>query len=139
MRRVAEDLDIKFDVPEAVFAFDSGRTRMTDSPLPAIYVVTVKNRSMNSMQISNWFLPFEWDSKIAWPVFSEHMEERDVRNIYGNVLGKERWGYFKTGDRWRLIKFAGKEEVGYPPMPLKEAQLFDQVISSACFSAAPRP
>jgi hypothetical protein len=90
---------------------------------------------------------FEQDLQSVWPVFSEHFEERDVRDAYGRVAGSDRWGYWKNGEdkwgnltsgkRWRLIKFAGGEEVGYLPTSPQEALLFDQIINSACLLPVP--
>jgi len=151
MRRVSGYLGIKFDVPEPAFDLNSGTS---DMPPQTFYDVTVKNRSTATLQISEGPERVEEAWKSAWPVFSKHIdpalasgplaspegyEERDVRNVYGRVVGKDRWGDWKRGERWRFVEFGLREEAGYLPTPLKEAQLLDQVISTACFSAAPSP
>jgi hypothetical protein len=140
MRRVGAD--IGFDVAAAGFALSCGSPDMG----PPMYVcdITVRGGSPNPLEISDQVY-FERDLQSTWPVFSEHVEERDVRNVYGHVVGKDSWGYWKSsehwwgrpasGKRWRFVKFSGGEEVGYLPTSDREARLFDQIISSACSSA----
>lgn len=138
VRRAAKDLEIEFDISEPNLVLDHGGVGWTDNPLPG-HVITVKNRGSVAMYISRWHLDdLDKNSKFVWPMFSEHVEERDVHNAHGGVVGEDHWGIWERGKRWRFVKFAGGlEEVGYPPTPANEAQLFDQVISSACFSAGP--
>ena len=139
MRRVGRgflgDLRIKFDVPEATLAVDP----YVSDTFPAVFYVVVRNHGSTKLWISEERLGYELDrgSELSWPLFSDHVEETDVRNVRGAVLGKDHWGIWKNGERWRVVIFDGGEEVGYPPTPFKQAALFDQVISSACFSAAP--
>jgi hypothetical protein len=135
VRRVGSG--IAFDVPVAGFALRSG---MPDAG-PPMYVhdVTVERGSPNPLEISDQVY-FERALQSAWPVFSEHVEERDVRNVHGHVVGKDRWGCFRTGrrwKRWRFVSFDGGEEAAYPPTSDREAQLYDQIISSACSPATP--
>jgi hypothetical protein len=149
MRRVG--FDTHFDVPETGFNLRIGRN---DMPPQVFYCVRVKNGTADTMEMSSGPLLFEavWSS--AYPVFSDRVDpalasgplgspngyqERDVRNVHGRVVGQDRWGHFKKGERWRLVKFVSGERVGYPPTPDNEAQLFDQIISSACFPPAPHP
>jgi hypothetical protein len=134
MIRVARDLRIKFDVPESTFY---GETGPTDNPLPE-HGVAVKHGSASTLRMSQWRLDdLDRRLQLEWPMFSKHVEERDVRDSHGGVVGKEHWGVWKDGVRWRLVTFDEGGEVGYPPTPIREAQLFDQVIGSACFSAGP--
>lgn len=149
MRRVG--FDVEFDVPEAGFDL---RTETSDMPPQISYCVSVRNRTADTMDISGGPLGFEVIWRSAWPVFSERVDpalasgplsspdgyhEMDVRNVYGRVVGKDRLGYFKNGERWRLVTFSRGERVGYPPTPPEVAQSFDQIISSACFTPAPSP
>jgi hypothetical protein len=74
------------------------------------------------------------DLKTAYPVFSEHVEERNIRDATGRILGTDRWGYLQTGERWRYVRFSSGDAAGYKPTPPKQANLLDQVVNSACFS-----
>jgi hypothetical protein len=126
-------LGIQFDIPEKDFTF---RTTNLDMPPGTLYLVTVKNRN-TSMEISNGVgLTFEKDLDSAFPVFSTHVEERNVRSPSGQVIGEDRWGYLRSGEVWRHVRFFEGDEVGYRPMALQEARLLDQVISSACIVPA---
>lgn len=138
VRRVSRgslrDLLIKFDVSESTLTLVNTES---DSPGQEIYYIRVKNSRSIPMRISEG-VPNELDASFqGWRAFSEHIEERDVRGAHGEVVGKDHWGVWKDSERWRLVVFAGREEVGYPPTLAKEADLFDQVINSACFSTAP--
>jgi len=136
MRRIRAGVDIWFYIPEKGFTYNSGMGGPTDSLLPPVQTVTARNGSVSELQISAGAIPIERDLQFAWPVFSKHIEQRVVHYSYGSVVSMERWGYLKTGDRWRYVKFAGGGEAGYLPTHEKNAQLFDQIINSACFQAA---
>lgn len=131
--------DIMFYVPGMEFTI---RTVRGDTPPSIEYYVATTNRGatrslLHMLEISVWGLAFERQLEFAWPVFSEHVEERNVPTAQGGVAGTDRWGYLKTGERWRFIRFGRTEEVGYLPVPDREAKLFDDIISSACFPATP--
>lgn len=145
-------LYIRFDIPEATFAVSSELPDMF--PLTPVYCVTPKKAGAHTMQIANGSTDFGEALRRAWPFLTAHFYralpagpldslngygERYVRDVHGDVVGKDRWGYVKNGNRWRLVKSFYGEEAGYFPTPLREAQLFDQIISSACVLAAPRP
>lgn len=137
VRRIGRDLSIKFDIPVSRLAFDSGETGWSDRPNRQHYDIAFQDQSSITMRIEVWpYFNLNRNLQLAWPKFSERVEERDVRNAHGGVVGKDHWGVWNDGKRWRLVIFAGREEVGYLPTPAKEADLFDQVISSACFSTA---
>jgi len=145
-----DTLEIQFDVPDATFAIN---TWLPDvPPITPEYRVTPKKGGANTMEVANGHTDFGETLRRAWPFLTAHFDralppepldslngygERDVRDVHGDVVGKDRWGYVRNGDRWRLVKSFGGEEAGYPPTPEKEARLFDQIISSACYS--PRP
>jgi hypothetical protein len=131
MRRIHSDFGTQFDVPEKDFTVHSG---MRDMPPGTLHVVTLKDRSTN---IVIWHDDDIFNElKSAFPVFSEHVEERDVRTPIGRLVGKDRWGYLKSGERWRYVTFSGGDAVGYRPTHPKEASLLDQVINSACLLPA---
>jgi len=153
MRRVGTgDLDITFDVPEDTFAVYLSGSDMI--PITTEYCVTARKAGAKTMEIAKGPTFFGEALRRAWPFLTAHFDralpsgpldslngygERDVRDAHGDVVGKDRWGYVKNGDRWRLVKSFGGEEAGYPPTPLREAQSFDEILSSACRSIAPRP
>lgn len=140
MYRVARALHggfpIRFDVRESslVVIYPIPDTSSQD-----VYYVKPKSNRAITLQISNGELyGLERDLRSAWPVFSEYVEQRDVHSANGQVVGEDHWGVWSGPKRWRVVKFRTGEEVGYPPTPAKEAALFDQVISSACFAAPVR-
>jgi hypothetical protein len=128
------DLPIKFDVPECTLTVVDTES---DSPGEKLYYIWVKNSRSIPMWISELEFYYLTPSFQGWRTFSEHIEKGVVRNVNGRIVGEDHWGVWKEGERWRLVVFPGHEEVGYPPTPNKQAELFDQVISSACFSASP--
>ncbi len=75
--------------------------------------------------------------KSAFPVFSERIEDRDIVNTRGQIVGKDRWGYLKDGERWRYVTFSLGDALGYHPSTPEQARLFDEIISSACVSPGP--
>lgn len=127
-------LGVQFDVPEGSFTF---RSEPQDMPPGMIYAITAKGGNAN-MEISNGVaLTFEKEINSAFPVLSRYVEERDIRSSSGNVIGKDRWGYLKSGEVWRYVRFFAGDAAGYRPVAPKEASLLDQVISSACLPSAP--
>lgn len=133
MHRIDSDFGIQFDVSESVLAVHAN-TR--DMPPGTLYVVTLKGSSENLViwRDDNIFS----ELRSAFPVFSEHVEERDIRTPKCRLVGKDRWGYLKDGDQWRYVRFFVGDAVGYRPLPSKQAGLLDQVISSACVSPGRR-
>ena len=147
MRRVG--FEVEFDVAEAVFSL---RTATNDMPYQVFYCISRKNRTDTALEISGGPLGFETEWESAFAIFSEHLDptlassplaspagyqERDVRDTYGRVVGKDRWGHFKNGERWRLVRFYRGGRAGYPPTPAGVAQLYDHILSSACSPATP--
>lgn len=131
MRRIDSDFGTQFDVSERDFTVHSG---IRDIPPGTLFVVTLKDRT-TKMVIWHDDSIFN-ELKSAFPVFSEHVEERDVRTPKGRRVGTDRWGYLDSGERWRYVRFAWRDAVGYWPTDLKKASFLDQVISSACFLSA---
>lgn len=81
-------------------------------PPGRIYTITREN-NQNILQISHGVdLTFEKEMNSSLPIFSAHWEDRDIRNSRGDVVGKDRWGYFKTGEHWRYIKIFTWDEMG---------------------------
>lgn len=66
-------------------------------------------------------------------VFSEHFERRHVADARGRVIGEDRWGYLDPEKRWRKINLQGVS-AKYVRLLESEAQVYDRILSSACFS-----
>jgi hypothetical protein len=123
---------VEFDVPETIFVLKS----MTqDSPPGEVHFVRVRDRN-EGLEISNFGLSFEKDLA-GFAAHSAHAYQTTIRTSHGRKIGEDHWGYLKTGERWRYLKFTRAEEDGYRPMPPKYADLLDNVLSSACLAPAP--
>jgi hypothetical protein len=129
MHRISSDFGIQFDAPEKAFTVHAA---LQDMPPGTVYVVKLRDSKTN-MVISGDDVTFR-NLETAYPVFSEHVEERNIRGATGRSFGTDRWGYLQSGERWRHVRFSTGDAVGYEPMSPKQAILFDQVVESACFS-----
>jgi hypothetical protein len=129
MHRIRSDFGIRFDAPEKAFTVHAD---LRDTPTGTLYVVKLKDTNANIVVWRDDDI-FK-DLKVAYPVFSEHIEERNIRDATGRIFGTDRWGYLQSGERWRYVKFSTSDAVGYEPTPPKPATLLDQVVNSACFS-----
>ena len=136
MHRIAANLPfpdaIEFDVPETDFVVESG-TR--DMPPGQAHLVTLRGHN-ERLEISNFELSFEKEL-VGFPVHSVRVHQSAIRTSDGRKIGEDHWGYFKTGERWRYLRFTSGEEDGYRPMLLKYSNLLDNVISSACLAPVP--
>ena len=119
---------VYFDIPGQHFKIRS----MAPDLAIGTYHSVVLNDSSAALEIGYGQLSVERELNSAYSIFSEHVDEREVRVQNGIVIGKDRWGYLKSGESWRLVRFAGGDEVGYRPTREDEARLFDHVINSAC-------
>ena len=129
VHRIRSDFGIRFDAPEKAFTVHAG---LRDMPPITLYVVKLKDAGAKIV-VSGDDDDFR-DLKIAYSVFSEHIEERNIRDATGRIFGTDRWGYLQSGERWRYVKFSTGDAVGYEPTTPKQANLLDQVVNSACFS-----
>ena len=129
MHRISSDFGIRFDAPEKAFTVDAA---LQDMPPATVYVVKLRGSKTN-MVIGGDGVTFR-NLETAYPVFSEHVEERKIRDATGRSFGTDRWGYLQSGERWRHVRFSTGDAAGYEPMSPKQAILFDQVVDSACFS-----
>jgi hypothetical protein len=130
--RIRADFGTQFDVPEVKFSVKLG---VRDMPGGELYTVTLRERAEYLMV---WHDDDVFNElKNAFPVFSRHVGEDDVRTREGRIVGKDRWGNLNDGERWRYVTFSDGDAVGYRPMSPNEARSFDQVISTACLSPSP--
>lgn len=135
MRRVGsnssdEPIKISVNVPEEGLKVHS---ISQDMPPQDVYVIEAKNGDKDLMEISDGPLTFSGELTSTWPVFSANAEERDVTTASGQVVGKDRWGYLRSGERWRYVRFSLGTEIGYRPESESKAQLWDGITNSACF------
>jgi hypothetical protein len=129
VRRVRSDFGTTFDIPENDF---NVRTATQDMPPGRFYVVTLKNSSADMLIAHKDGI---WpDLKNAFPIFSRRVESRKVQTVGKHSIGTDHWGYLNSGERWRYVEFSSGDAVGYRPVPLNEADLFDRVVNSPCFS-----
>jgi len=132
VRRIRSDFGIRFDASEKAFTVHAG---LQDMPPGTLYVVKLKDAEPNIPNIVVWRDDDVFrDLKSVYPVFSEHIDERNIRDATGRIFGIDRWGYLQSGERWRYVRFSTGDAAGYEPTPPKQANLLDQVVNSACFS-----
>jgi hypothetical protein len=121
VHRIRSDFGIRFDAPEKAFTVHAG---LRDMPPGTLYVVKLKGADPNIVV---------WRDDDIFSVFSEHIEERNIRDATGRIFGTDRWGYLQSGERWRYVRFSSGDAAGYKPTVPKQANLLDQVVNSACF------
>jgi hypothetical protein len=129
VHRITSDFGIRFDAPEKMFIVHAG---LRDMPPGTLYVVKLRDSDAN-MAVSGDDDIFR-DLKTAYPIFSEHVEERNIRDVTGRISGTDHWGYLQSGERWRYVRFFSGDAAGYRATPPTQAKLLDQVVNSACFS-----
>jgi hypothetical protein len=127
MRRVSSDFGTQFDLSEKAFAVNIG---IQDMPPGKFYTVKLRD---SGASLVIWHDDGVWgDLKNTFPVFSRHIKERNIPGAKERSVGTDRWGYLKSGERWRYVAFSSGDAIGYRPTLPKEAVLFDQVMDSAC-------
>ena len=129
VHRIASDFGIRFDAPEKMFIVHVGPR---DMPPGTLYVVKLRDSDANIVVWRDDDI-FR-DLKTAYPVFSEHVEERNIRDATGRISGTDHWGDLQSGERWRYVRFSSGDAAGYKPTPPKQAKLLDQFVNSACFA-----
>jgi hypothetical protein len=128
VRRIRADFGTQFDISEQAFVVHVGAQ---DMPPGVNYSVTPKVSKALLVITSH----DTWqDVENAFPAFSEDMHKRKFRSANGVSVGTDYWGSLKNGERWRFVKFLNRDAAAYLPTTPAEATLFDQIISSACFS-----
>jgi hypothetical protein len=129
VHRVTSDAGIRFDAPEKAFTVHAA---LRDMPPGWLYVVKLKDADA---KIVVWRDDDVFrDLKIAYPVFSDQIGQRIIRDATERIFGSGHWGYLQSGERWRYVKFSTGNVVGYEPTLPKQASPLDQVLNSACFS-----
>jgi hypothetical protein len=121
-QRLPARFGLRFDVPSDAFRVRKG-----------LYVVTSNDHADTKLVVSEDDDDFR-DLEVAYPIFSQHVGERTIRDAKRRSFGTDRWGYLQSGERWRYVKFSTGDRAGYEPLPPRQADLLDQIVSSACFS-----
>jgi len=132
VQRIAANFGTQFDVPMAEFSIKQGSL---DAPPEKVFAVSLKEdgaKMMVAMRDDGFAFG---GMKDAFPVFSQHVEEREVRFPDGSIAGRDLSGQLKSGERWRYVTFQAGDAAGYRPAPASDARLFDQVLGSACDAA----
>jgi hypothetical protein len=66
----------------------------------------------------------------------QHFEKRSIADDSAHVIGQDSWGYLNTGERWRQFRLSGAV-ARYSFVDKYDAELFDGILSSACFLTPP--
>jgi hypothetical protein len=133
MRRIGNSSGVQFDVPAKDFAIGEG---WSDTP-PFTHGFGLGLKDGKSLMNIELEKPLDNMAVDPIRVFSAHIERRSVFDDKGQVIGEDNWGYLTTGERWRNIHFRGRVAVKYGLVSQSDAQLFDQIINSACILPAP--
>lgn len=134
MQRIKGDFGVQFDIPMAKFSVEQGSL---DMPPEEVFLIALKEDGAKMMVATRYYDDFRDFQGLAgaFPLFSRHVGEREVRFADGRVAGGDRWGELKSGERWRYVTFHSGDAAGYRPVPLGDARWFDQVLGSACNAA----
>jgi hypothetical protein len=68
---------------------------------------------------------------------SARIVKRIIVDDHGRSVGEDDWGYLDPERRWRLARFQGWVQAEYGFVNRKDAELFDQIINSACLLSGP--
>lgn len=68
---------------------------------------------------------------------SERIVKRTIVDDQGHSVGEDNWGYLEPERRWRRARFQGWVQAEYGFVNGKDADLFDQIIKSACLLSSP--
>jgi hypothetical protein len=157
MKRVGEQYGFQFDVPLEAFTIDEWAE---DAP-PGAHGFGLRPKNGQSYLVIQWGLDTIESSpktRVGVPVpqslidssasvhssTSGDVEKRGILDDKGNPVGEDSWGYRGRSERWRRVEFRGgqvvarygpvneKDAASHSSFHEKEADLFDQVISSAC-------
>jgi hypothetical protein len=128
--RLVTRFGLRFDVPSDRFRV---KQQQRDMPPEVVYVARPNGHADAKLVISEDDGDFR-ELEVAYPTFSKHVGERTMRDAEGRNFGTDRWGYLQSGERWRQVRFSTGEHVGYKPLPPRQADLLDQIVSSACFA-----
>ena len=131
VHRIVAQFGLRFDAPESRFKVVKG---FTDMPPETNYTVLLNKSVGARLGILGPLNPGFRDLESTYPTFSKSVGQRTMRDSNGRNFGTDRWGYLPSGERWRLLKFSTGNQVGYEPLPAKDADRLDEIIGTACFA-----
>jgi hypothetical protein len=136
MRRLGSKSSVQFDLPGKDFVVSSW---MNDMPPALAFVARSHSDHTAWLEISAGLdaIMSSRDLTSSIPAVSRYLGERDVFTSDGRRVGKDRWGYLKSGERWRYLEFSWGSGAAYRPARPNQATLLDQVISTACIFPGP--
>ena len=133
IRRITTRPGLEFDVPLNNFAIYEGAP---DAPPPlAAFELRLKDSS-SSMSVEEGGTRFP-EKPMPVDLEPTRVERREIREDVGHRIGEDSWGYLDRGQRWRRVLFRGGIVASYAPVNEQDAELFDQVIDSACRGSGP--
>jgi hypothetical protein len=151
MRRIGEKYGFQFDVPLESFKIVEGAG---DAPGEGHgYFLPLRN-GPSSLDIS-WGPEMSDSHQGGVPIPQAlislehaHARERSILDNKGNPIGMDSWGYLDSGTLWRRVRLPGSVAAEYGSVTEKDvanygfvheenAEIFDHVISSACFLSPP--
>jgi hypothetical protein len=89
------------------------------------------------------FLEISYGPQRNWPdvdrqrAASERVVKRIIFDDQGHSVGQDDWGYLEPERRWRRARFQGWVQAEYGFVNAKDANLFDEIIKSACVLPSP--
>jgi hypothetical protein len=134
MTRIGDQYGLQFDALLTNFAIHEG----TSDTIPVVHGFRLRLKNTESaLEISFGQRPLKNMAIDPVRIFSKHVEQRSIFDDQGHSIGEDYWGYLNTGGCWRQARFfKGGVVAEYGFVNEKEAELFNQVISSACLLSA---
>jgi len=148
MRRIGR-FGFQFDIPVEGYTITN-----FDSDAPPVYGFRLRPPNSGS------FLDLSWGPEVGIEgmrpavdpalIFSGPVENRKILDDAGNPVGEDSWGYWDNREFWRRVRLRGSVVARYGPINRgdvasygsvhqREAELFDQIINSACIGSSPAP
>jgi hypothetical protein len=104
---IKSNFGIWLDAPEKTFTIHTGQSDMSPGTM-----VEVKLKDADAkMVVWSYDHGIFRNLEIAYLVFSDHVEQRNIRDAKGRIFGTDRWDYLQSGERWRYVKFSTGDEV----------------------------
>ena len=126
---------LQFDVPVKSVSVQEGED---DAP-PFAYGFGIRPQAGGGS-----FLKISYGPQRNWPdvdrkrAASGRVAKRIIVDDQGHSVGEDAWGYLEPERRWRRARFQGWVQAEYGFVNAKDADLFDEIIKSACLLPPPR-
>jgi hypothetical protein len=139
MRRIGDRWGLQFDVPVKDFTIAEG---WGDAPMGHGFNITPNNSKASLIVGEASSVPLRPPD----PILASLGRERKILGERGATIGRDSWGYWGQGERWRHVYFRGvglvdvrygskneKDAASYGSVHEHDAALFDHIINSACW------